>query len=87
MDISYGIEKRAITLQQRGLDFADAPLVFAGEVVTVEDTRKNYGETRWITAGHLNGRCVVLVWTPRGNAYHIISMRYAHAKEERRWFP
>src|ERR1700674_5235937 len=38
------------------------------------------------TAGHLNGRCVVLVWTPRGEARRIISMRYAHADEETRWF-
>lgn len=32
------------------------------------------------------GRCVILVWTPRGEARRIISMRHAHADEEARWF-
>jgi uncharacterized protein len=28
---------------------------------------------------------VVIVWTPRGDARHVISMRYCHAKEEKLW--
>jgi len=28
---------------------------------------------------------VVMVWTPCGDARHIMSMRYAHAKEQRVW--
>jgi uncharacterized protein len=28
---------------------------------------------------------VVMVWTQRGNARHIISMRHCHAKEEEIW--
>lgn len=86
MDISFDPAKRAAVLQRRGLDFADAGLVFAGRTVTVPDTRRDYGEDRFITAGHLGERCVVLVWTPRGNARRVISMRYAHAEEEERWF-
>ena len=59
--------------------------VFAGRVATREDARFAYGETRYITAGRLDGRFVVLVWTQRGEARHIISMRYGHAKEEERY--
>ena len=86
MDISFDPAKRADTLKHRGLDFADAGEVFAGRTVTVQDERRAYGEDRFITAGHLDGRCVVLVWTPRGEARRIISMRYTHADEETRWF-
>ena len=86
MDISFDPAKRAVTLENRGLDFADAGLVFAGYTVTAQDMRQDYGEDRLITAGHLAGRCVVLVWTPRDGARRIISMRYAHANEERNWF-
>lgn len=86
MDISFDPAKRAATLANRGLDFADAGAVFDGVTVTVEDTRHEYGEDRFIPAGHLAGRCVVLVWTPRGGARRIISMRHAHADEEARWF-
>lgn len=64
MDISFDPVKRADTLANRGLDFADAGLVFASRTVTVQDTRQAYGEDRFITAGYLAGRCVVLVWTP-----------------------
>ena len=87
VDISFDPAKRAITLEERGLDFADAGLVFAGHTVTVQDTRKDYDEDRFITAGHLAERCVVLVWTPRGGSRRVISMRHAHADEERAWFP
>lgn len=86
MDISFDHVKRALTLGQRGLDFADAGMVFAGHTITVQDTRRDYGEDRFITAGYLAGRCVLLVWTPRDGTRRIISMRHAHADEEATWF-
>jgi uncharacterized DUF497 family protein len=85
MGISFDPSKRAKTLAERGLDFADAGLVFAGRTVTVVDTRNDYGEDRYITAGYLRGRRIVLVLTPRGDTHRIIPMRYAHASEEKRW--
>ena len=66
----------------RGLDFARAREVFAGRHYTLEDTRQDYGETRYITAGVLDARMVVMVWTPRGNARRIISMRKANEREQ-----
>lgn len=83
--ITFDPAKRATTLQERSLDFADAAEVFAGVTGTIEDTRFDYGEDRFTTAGFLNGRFVIVVWTPRGNTRHIISMRQGHAKERRRW--
>ncbi|NML16416.1 BrnT family toxin [Azohydromonas caseinilytica] len=43
--------------------------------------RQDYGEQRTITFGLLHGRMVALVWTPRGAARRIISMRYANERE------
>ncbi|MBT9496661.1 MAG: BrnT family toxin, partial [Zoogloea sp.] len=77
MRIEFDTEKRDKTLLERGLDFACAGEVFAGVTVTFEDARQNYGEVRFITVGTLDGRMVVLVWTPRGEARRIISMRKA----------
>jgi uncharacterized protein len=85
MRITYDAAKQAATLAERGLDFADAAEVFAGLHATLADDRMDYGEPRYISAGYLGGRLVVLVWTPRGSARRIISMRHAHGKEERRW--
>lgn len=86
MRITFDPAKRARTLTERGLDFADAARVFAGVHATLEDTRRDYGEPRYISAGMLDGRLVVLVWTPREKARRVISMRHAHADEEARWY-
>jgi uncharacterized DUF497 family protein len=86
MDISFDPAKRDETLRNRGLDFADAGKVFMGTAITVVDRRFDYGETRYITAGYLDGRCVVLVWTTRHGSRRIISMRHTHADEEKNWF-
>lgn len=79
---SWDEAKRIKTLAERGLNFAHAGLVFAGRTVTLPDDRFDYGETRFITAGWLRDRFVVLVWTARDNGKRIISMRYGHAGEE-----
>jgi len=63
MKITFDETKRATTLLERGLDFADADGVFAGPTVTIEDTRRDYGEVRWITMGLLGRRAVVLCWS------------------------
>ena len=84
--VTFDAQKRADTLRFRGLDFADAARVFEGLTVTIQDLRRDYGEDRFITAGHLAERCVVLVWTLRDGCRRIISMRFAHADEEAAWF-
>jgi uncharacterized DUF497 family protein len=85
MEFSWTEAKRAKTLRERGLDFARAAAVFAGLHVTRATYGGSGGETRFITAGFLDGRLVVIVWTPRGNVRHVISMRHAHAKEQKLW--
>ena len=81
MQIEFDPVKQAKTLAERGLDFARAPEVFAGPGVTIGDTRFAYPELRWQTVGLLDGRTVIMVWTPRGAARRIISMRYANERE------
>lgn len=85
MQITFDPVKRDTTLAERGLDFADAAEVFAGPVFEQVDGRFDYGETRIITIGLLRGRMVVVVWTPRGEVRHIISMRKANDREKARY--
>jgi hypothetical protein len=87
MRITFDPAKRRITLAERGLDFADAALVFAGVTVEIEDTRKHYGETRIICYGLLEGRMVVVGYTPRGADRHTFSMRKANDREKARIAP
>ena len=87
MRISYGELKRERTLQERGLDFNDAVLVFSGVTVEVEDVRRDYGERRIICYGLLAGRLMVVGYTPRGSVRHIFSMRKANDREQTRLSP
>ena len=85
METSFDEKKRKITLEERGLDFADAGKIFTGVTLTVEDDRKDYGEVRYQTIGRLSRSTVMVVWTPRGEARHIISMRKCNDREKRRF--
>ena len=85
MELTFDATKRAQTLHARGLDFADAADVFAGHHFTLPDDRRDYGEDRYITVGTLTGRMVVIVWTARGAARRIISMRKANEREQQRY--
>lgn len=85
MRVSYDPAKRDATLKQRGLDFAKAGAVFVGVHATKRDDRQDYGEVRFITAGYLDGKLIVVVWTPRAGTRRIISMRYMHEQEAERW--
>ena len=85
MEITFDPPKRDKTLAERGLDFADAGQVFAGKHYTLVDDRRDYGETRYISIGEMRGRMVVVVWTPRGDNRHIISMRKANDREQKRY--
>jgi uncharacterized DUF497 family protein len=80
--IEYDHAKREATLKNRGLDFARAAEVFAGNYFTGPNIRLNYHEPIFVTVGFIDSRLVVLVWTPRGEVSRIISMRKANAREK-----
>jgi len=87
MRITFDPLKRERALAERGLDFADAEIVFEGVTLEVEDTRKEYGEQRIICFGLLAGRMVVIGYTPRGADRHVFSMRKANEREKSRIAP
>jgi uncharacterized DUF497 family protein len=85
LEITYDPKKRLTTLAERKLDFENAREVFAGPTFDFPDLRRDYGEVRMITIGRINGRMMVVVWTQRGGARHIISMRKASDREEEKF--
>ena len=87
MRISYDPAKRDWTLANRALDFEDAAQVFDGLTAEVEDKRKDYGEARILCFGMLQGRLVVVGYTPRAGVRHIFSMRKANDREQARFAP
>jgi uncharacterized protein len=87
MAITFDKAKRDKTFADRGLAFEDAALVRAGTTLEIEDTRKDYGETRMICYGYLQGRMVVIGYAPRGDDQHVFSMRKANAREQKQIAP
>jgi uncharacterized DUF497 family protein len=85
VEISFDPEKRAITLERRGLDFADARQVFDTEVVMFEDDRYPYPEPRFVSFGYLRDRIVAVVWAEAVEGRRIISMRKANDREQARY--
>jgi uncharacterized protein len=85
MAITFDPAKRDKTLQERGLDFAEAGHVLDGPVWDFPDDRSDYGEERITAIGFLGERMVVVVWTRRGKDRHIISMRKANEREQAKY--
>jgi uncharacterized protein len=81
MRITCDPTKRRLTLDERGLDMRRAKEIVAGLHFTRVDDRFDYGEPRFVTVGWLDSSLVVFVWTPRGSARRVISMRYCHERE------
>lgn len=74
------------------LSLKDAENLFHQRVLVRVDERKNYGETRWIALGELNGRVLSVAFTYRlvqaRYLVRVISVRYVHSssKEERAFY-
>ena len=52
-----------------------------GERRIRQDTRKDYGETRYATLGLIEGRLDCMCFTIRGDNIRIISLRKANERE------
>ena len=83
MKLTWDQAKRRITLEARGLDFAWASQIVGVYEYIIEDTRFDYGERRFVSLGKINGRLCVVVWTPRNEGRHIISMRKANERDQK----
>ena len=86
MTFEWDERKNEVNIAKHGIDFADAPRIFAAPLLVALDDRQDYGESRWIGLGLLDGRAVVVVYTePDENTIRFISVRKALAHERKRY--
>jgi uncharacterized protein len=83
--IDWDESKRRRNRELRGIDFADLGPVFENRMVAWVDLRRNYGETRHVGIGVLDGRELVVVWAEHRDIGWIISCRRANVKERARY--
>ena len=74
--------KSEANLDLRGIDFADLDPVFDGRfLLTREDRRFDYGETRYNALVDFNGVILNITFTPRDGKQRIFSARRANRRE------
>ena len=86
MRFEWDEAKRLANIEKHGIDFADVPPMFDGDVFTIEDQRFEYDETRYITFGLLKFRVIVVAHTDEEDVIRIIPARKATQNEEKLYF-
>lgn len=81
MNVRVGRGEARDEPRQAWRGFSDAEALDWSAALTVEDLRGCHGELRFISILPLSGRLHVCVWTQRGEARRIISLRKANTKE------
>ena len=85
MNISYDPGKNEKNIVERGISFERAAEFEWSSALIVEDTRKDYGESRFQALGFIGKRLHALVFTPRAGQMHVISLRQANRREVKRY--
>ena len=79
--------KNRANIKKHGISFEQASAIFDGFVLTQEDDRFDYGETRWLSIGRLADAVVlVVIHTDRQETIRIISARPASRRERRIYY-
>jgi len=86
MEFEWDARKSEQNLQERGFDFEIASAIFNNPVLVKEDTRKDYGERRFIAIGQVGGILFTIAFTRRAGydgekVCRIISARQSNKKE------
>ena len=89
--MAHGVEwreaKRRQNILERGVDFADAALIFEHEDEAVEavDEREDYGEVRYRALGRVDDDYFMVAYTWRGTNRRIISAWKVNEDGRRRY--
>ena len=85
MEYEWDEAKRAANLRKHGVDFESVAEFDWSAALVLPDTRRDYGEPRWIALGPLGHRVFCLVFTKRGERIRVISLRKANRREVNRY--
>ncbi|MBZ5559954.1 MAG: BrnT family toxin [Acidobacteriia bacterium] len=81
--LEFDEAKSARNLRERGIGFDRFVDMDLERALSIDDTRKDYGEQRLRVLGTIDGKLHVAVVTPRGERIRVISLRRANKREER----
>jgi len=85
LEITFDPAKNERNIRERGLSFEQAKDFNFGTALLWIDVRHDYGETRQVALGYLEGRMHVLCFTETSTGIRVISFRRANAREVKRY--
>ena len=85
MRVTYDPAKSLRNEEDRGASFVLAEDFDWSSALIVEDTREDYRERRYQALGFIGEALHMLVFTPRGGAIHVVSLRRANRRERTRY--
>jgi len=85
VEITFDPAKNERNLRLRGISFERVADFDFDSATFDEDKRKDYGEIRTLALGYIGSILHALVFTLRGSAIRVISLRRANRKERDRY--
>jgi hypothetical protein len=85
MEVEFDAAKDAVNKAKHGVSLSDAERFDFDTALTGIDDRFDYGEIREFAIGWLGSRLFYLVYTMRGDAVRVISLRPANQRESERY--
>jgi len=78
-------DKAASNRADHGVSFDQVEKMNWSDMVVIEDSRRNYGEPRYIGYSNIGRRLYCIVFTLRGETIRVISLRKANSREVKRY--
>lgn len=85
MKIEFDPGKDEVNRAKHGVSLAAAEWIDLDQAIRFEDRRFDYGETRFVAYGPIDGRLHCLWYTLRGDVVRVIGLRKANDRERRRY--
>ena len=83
-EIQFDAKKDAANRGKHGISLELAEDFDWSEATVRPDTRRDYGEPRFIATAPIDGRLHVLIYTPRPGFVRVIGLRKANGREVKR---
>ncbi|MEO9299178.1 BrnT family toxin [Devosia alba] len=85
MEYEWDENKRQTNIDKHRVDFRIAAFIFEGPVLKIPDTRRDYGEQRYLSIGLVEDEYFVVVHTERDNVVRLISAWKGGRRDRRKY--
>ena len=86
MGFQWDSAKSVANEAKHGVSFLQAAQIFKNPVLKTQDTRRDYGETRFIALGTFDGEVLRVVFTERDGDIRLISAWRASRHDREKYF-